>query len=145
MKFNLVIDKSSEPSVTVVCDKVTSTVSKIEQLCKAESDQNILYGYQGGEIRPIELWEVTCFFTKNGKVFARIDSEEYATKIRIKDVEEMTDDSFVKINQGCVANVSRIKKFTATLGAGLKVIFDDESTDFVSRREVTNVKRRFGL
>ena len=34
MKFYLVIDKEKEPSVTIVTDKVTSVVSKIEELCK---------------------------------------------------------------------------------------------------------------
>ncbi len=145
MKFYLEITKEKEPSVTVVTPKVTSAISKIEELCKNSDEHELLYGYAGGEICPLELPAVTCFFTKHGKVFARAGGEEYLTKLRIKDVEEIADDSFVKINQGCIANVSRIKKFTATLGAGLKVLFDDGSADYVSRRELANVKRRFGL
>lgn len=78
-------------------------------------------------------------------MFARINGKEYVTKLRIKDVEKLVDDSFIKINQGCVVNVKRIKKFAASFGGVLRVIFQDGYSDYVSRREVPQVKRRFGL
>ena len=146
MKFFLVIDKEKEPSVTVVCNKVTQTVAQIEALCKEETDGlDMLYGYLNEEILPLELPEITCFFTRENKVFARVNGKDYATKLRIKEVMEIADDSFVKINQGCVANVKRIKKFTASFGGALRVIFADGYSDYVSRRELPRVKRRFGL
>lgn len=68
MKFFLVIDKEKEPSVTVVCNKVTRTVVQIETLCKEEvENDNLLYGYLDDEIIPLELPEVTCFFTREIK------------------------------------------------------------------------------
>ena len=146
MKFILKIDKEQEPSVTLVCGKVTRLVEKIEALCNEESvDGELLYGYLNDEIMPLELAEVACFFTREGKVFARMDGKEYATKLRIKEIVEIVDDSFVKINQGCVANVKRIKKFTASIGGALRVVFEDGYSDYVSRRELPYVKRRFGL
>jgi DNA-binding LytR/AlgR family response regulator len=146
MKFFLVIDKEKEPSVTVVCDKVTRTVAQIEALCKEEGmDTGLLYGYDGEEIVPLELPEVTCFFTRDNKVFARMKGKDYVTKLRVKDVVDLVDDSFVKINQGCVANVKHIKKFAASFGGSLRVFFADGYSDYVSRRELSRVKRRFGL
>ena len=146
MKFFLVIDKEKEPSVTVVCGKVTRAVSQIEALCKEDTGEtDILYGYLGEEIIPLELPEITCFFTRDNKVFARVNGKDYTTKLRIKDALELVDDSFIKINQGCVASVKRIKKFTASFGGALRVIFEDGYSDYVSRREVARVKRRFGL
>lgn len=146
MKFILKLDKEQEPSVTVVCGKVTRLVEKIEVLCKEDSvDGELLYGYLNDEILPLELTEITCFFTCEGKVFARMDGKEYATKLRIKEIVEIVDDSFVKINQGCVANVKRIKKFAASIGGALRVVFEDGYSDYVSRRELPYVKRRFGL
>ena len=146
MKFFLIIDKNKEPSVTVVCDKVTRAVSQIEALCKEEgTDGALLYGYDGEEIFPLELPKITCFFTRENKVFARVAGKEYVTKLRIKDILELVDDGFIKINQGCVANVNCIQKFTASFGGALRVIFKDGYSDYVSRREVQSVKRRFGL
>ena len=146
MKFFLVIDKEKEPSVTVVCDKVTRTIAQIEELCKDEgTDIGLLYGYLEEEIVPLVLPEVTCFFTRENKVLARMKGTDYVTKLRIKDVVDLVDDSFVKINQGCVANVKHIKKFAASFGGSLLVFFADGYSDYVSRRELSRVKRRFGL
>lgn len=145
MKFFLVIDKEKEPSVTVVCDKVTRVVAQIEALCQDGIDGELLYGYDNEEIFPLELPFITCFFTRDNKVFARVEGKEYATKLRIKDVVELVDDCFVKINQGCVANVKKVKKFAASFGGALRVIFEDGYSDYVSRRELKEVKRRFGL
>lgn len=146
MKFFLVVDKEQEPSVTVVCDRVTRTVAKIEELCKDYDENEIqLNGYSDDEIVPLELADVACFFTKENKVYASVGKKEYATKLRIKQVMELVDDSFIKINQGCVANVRHIARFSASFGGALKVVFKNGYGDYVSRRELSNIKRRFGL
>ena len=144
MKFHLVIDKEKEPSVTVVCDRVTSVVAKIEEICK-ETDENLLYGYTVDEIIRLSLPEIACFFTRDNKLFACVDDKEYAVKLRVKQVLELVDDSFIKINQGCIVNVRQIQRFKVSIGAGLKVVLKNGYTDYVARREVKNVKRRLGL
>lgn len=146
MKFYLTLDDKAEPSVTVVCSKVTATVKRIEELCKEfDTESELLYAYADGEILPLELADVTCFFTKDNKVFVSVDDKEYATKLRIKQVVELVDDSFIKINQGCVAKVSQIQRFTVTFGGAMNVVFKNGYSDYVSRRELSNIKRRFGL
>lgn len=146
MKFYLVLDDDKEPSVTVVCNKVTATVEKIRELCNdAVSDYIPIYGYIDDEIVPLALACVSCFYTKDGKVFASMDGNDYATKLRIKDVMELIDDSFIKINQGCVVNVHYIQKFAASFGGALRVVLKNGYSDYVSRRELPNIKRRFGL
>lgn len=146
MKFYLVLDDEKEPSVTVVCNKVTATVEKIRELCNdAITDHELLYGYLDDEIIPLALSCVGCFYTKDGKVFASMDGKDYATKLRIKDVMELVDDSFIKVNQGCVANVHYIQKFAVSFGGALRVVLKNGYSDYVSRRELPNIKRRFGL
>jgi DNA-binding LytR/AlgR family response regulator len=146
MKFYLMIDETKEPSVTIVCPKVTSAVTKIESLCKElDWDEEVLYVYADEEILPLCLTDIACFFTKDNKVFASMGDKEYATKLRIKQVLELVDDSFIKINQGCVGNVKHIEKFTVTFGGALKVVFKNGYSDYVSRRELKNIKRRLGL
>lgn len=146
MKFNLIVDENQEPSVTVVCNRVTSVVEKIERLCKELDDgTELIYGYSGDEVTPLELALVDCFFTKDGKVFAIFEGAEYATRLRIKQVVEMVDDSFIRVNQGCVINVRSIQKFAVSIGGALKVVLKNGFSDYVARRELKNIKRRFGL
>jgi DNA-binding LytR/AlgR family response regulator len=146
MKFYLKITDSEEDSVTVVCNKVTDTVKRIEELCReGDLSDNILYGTLDDEVVAIEPWRVTCFYTKLSKVYALVDKKEYALKLRIKQLVDYLDDSFIKINQGCIANVKQIAKFKVSLGGALKVVFKNGYEDYVSRRETQNIKRRLGL
>ena len=131
MKFFLVVDKEQAPSVTVVCNRVTPSVLKIEELCKNfDDEEELLYGYLGDEVLPLELASVDCFFTKDGKVYACAEGKEYLTKIRIKQVLEQVDDSFIKINQGCIVNVRSIKKFNVSFGGALKVVLKNGFCDY---------------
>ncbi len=146
MKFYLKLDDNAEPSITVVCRKVTPMVKKIEGLCNTfDTEEELLYVYNDGEILPLELADVTCFFTKDGKVYVSVGDKEYVTKLRIKQVMEMVDDSFIKINQGCVAKANQIQRFTVSFGGAMNVVFKNGYSDYVSRRELSNIKRRFGL
>ena len=146
MKFFLKIDQEQEPSVTVVCNKVTPAVTKIEALCQELcSVDECLYGYLDEEIIPLDLASVACFFTKDGKVFAATNDKEYVTKLRIKQVLELVDDRFIKINQGCVICIRQIQKFSVSFGGALKVTLKNGYCDYVARREVANIKRRLGL
>ena len=146
MKFNLVIDREQEPSVTVVCNRVTPMVAKIQRLCQEfDETEQLLYGYTEEEVVPLELANVTCFYTKDGKVFAYVGEQSYAIKLRLKQVLEMVDDSFIKVNQGCVINTRSIEKFTVSIGGALKVVLKNGFSDYVARRELSNIKRRFGL
>lgn len=146
MKFFLKIDNGQEPSVTVVCDRVNATVKKIEELCKDdERAGEMLYGFNDDEVVPLALPQITCFFTKDNKVYALVGDKEYGVKLRIKQIMDIVDDAFIKINQGCVANVSQMRQFKVSFGGALKVIFKNGYTDYVSRRETKNVKRRLGL
>ena len=87
MKFFLVIDDHTEPSCTIVCKRRMSIVVKIEELCQDfDVEQEVLYGYREGEIVPLQLSEVVCFFTKDNKVFASTRNGEYATKLRINQI-----------------------------------------------------------
>ena len=146
MKFFLIVDENQEPSVTVVCNRVTQSVKKIEELCKDfDGDEGLLIGYEQDEVVPLELAQVDCFFTGDGKVFASSGGKNYATKLRIKQVLELVDDSFIKVNQGCVINTRSIEIFTVSLGGALKVVLKNGFSDYVARRELANIKRRFGL
>ena len=57
----------------------------------------------------------------------------------------MLDLNFVRINQSCIANINQIKKFSASFNGFLQVHFKNGYIDYVSRRELKNVKERVGI
>ena len=60
-------------------------------------------------------------------------------------IEEMLDESFVKINQSCLGNVKKIARFDASIGGSLMVTFRNAHRDYVSRRQLKTVKERMHI
>lgn len=143
MKCYTYIEKTDEEKVLIYANERTKLVDEIESLVLT-SDVNLI-GTFNDEIIKIDINDVLCFLSENNKVFALINDKKYQIKQRLYQIEEMNIASFIKINQSCLANKKKIKKFESTLGGSLKVVFKNGYIDYISRRELKNVKERMGL
>ena len=143
MKCYTYIEKTDEEKVLIYANERTKLVDEIESLVLT-SNVNLI-GTFNDEIIKIDISDVSCFLSENNKVFALINDKKYQIKQRLYQIEEMNIASFIKINQSCLANKKKIKKFESTLGGSLKVVFKNGYIDYISRRELKNVKERMGL
>ncbi len=143
MKLQIIVDKTKEESVLIVCHDKNELVCKIEKLITSTNEN--LSCYKDDEIRVLNLEEVACFITDDNKVYAYINKDKYLVKKRIYELEELLDNSFLKINQGCLANIKQIEKFVATIQGSLDVIFKNGYREYVSRRQLHIVKERLGI
>ncbi|MCR5308176.1 MAG: LytTR family transcriptional regulator [bacterium] len=143
MKCYTYIEKVDEEKVLIYASERTKLIDEIESLVTS-SDINIT-GTYNDEIIKIDITDVSCFLSENNKVFALINDKKYQIKQRLYQIEEMNLESFIKINQSCLANKKKIKKFESTIGGSLKVVFKNGYIDYISRRELKNVKQRMGL
>lgn len=143
MKFRLIIDKSRDEEVIVYANEKKKLIDEIEKLVCENNFE--LTGFIDREAVKLNLAEVYCFISENNKVFAVCEKEKFLIKYRLYQLEEKLPENFVKINQSCIADIKKIKKFDASFTGVLKVIFKNGYTDFVSRRNVKKVKERLGL
>lgn len=143
MKCYTYIEENNEEKVLIYAKERTKLIDEIESL--VESVNVDLTGTFNDEIIKIDINDVTCFLSENNKVFALINDKKYQIKQRLYQIEEMNLDKFIKINQSCLANKNKIKKFESTIGGSLKVVFKNGYIDYISRRELKNVKQRMGL
>ena len=143
MKLRIVIDPNRDEEIVINAHEKSHLVCEIEELVKNHSID--LIGYTENETVKLDLNDVYCFYTEDNKVFALMENEKYRLKSRLYQLEENLSDNFVKINQSCIANIKKIDRFKATVGGSLTVVFKNGYVDFVSRRNLKNVKERLGL
>ena len=143
MKLQIVIDSNRDEEIIVYAHNKSPLVIEIEELVNSCSVD--LIGYAENETVKLNLNDIYCFFTEDNKVYALTENEKYRLKSRLYQLEENLNNNFVKINQSCIANIRKIDRFKATVGGSLTVIFKNGHVDFVSRRNLKNVKERLGL
>ena len=143
MKCYTYIEDTKEEKVLIYANKRSKLIDEIESIVLA-SDIDIS-GTYNDEIIKIDINEVSCFISENNKVFALINDKKYQIKQKLYQIEEMNLNTFIRINQSCLANKKKIKKFESTIGGSLKVVFKNGYIDFISRRELKNVKQRMGI
>lgn len=143
MKCYTYIKENEEERVLIYAHDRTRLVEDIESLVL--SSEVDLTGSYDSEIIKIDINDVVCFISENNKVYALIGDKKYQIRYRLYQIEELNLNMFIKINQSCLANKTKIKRFETTIGGALKVVFKNEYIDFISRRELKNVKNRMGL
>lgn len=143
MKFTLIIDKNREEEVSIVCHEKRDLFEQIERMVTNENLE--LTGIENDNIVLINVNEVSCFISSNNSVYALVGNHRYRIKKRLYQIEEMLDSNYIKINQSCIANIKQIKQFKASFNGFLEVIFKNGYKDYISRRELKNVKERIGL
>ncbi len=143
MKLKLHIDPEKDEEIIIYAHKKSPLTDAIEQLV-AENGVEII-GYNESESVRLNLNEICCFSVIGEKVFARTPTTDYRVRFRLCQLEEKLPDSFVKINQSCLANIRMIDRFDSSVSGTLIVRFRNGSSDYVSRRQMKKVKERIGI
>lgn len=143
MKFKTILDAACEEQVLIYAKERTPLVEQLEQLLLEESQA--LYGYKDKAAQPLDMANVCCFTVEDNKVYAQTNDGQLLLKKRLYELEKMLPRCFIRINQSCIANIRKIKRFDASIAGTLCVTFQNGYTDYVSRRNLKKVKERLGL
>ncbi len=147
MKVKTYIDDEEE-IVIIHTHKRTPLVNEIENLVLNE-DQEIAvinyFGYLDNDIVSLSLNDITKFYIENDKLYVSSKNKKYLIKKRLYQIEEEVNNNFIKINKSCIINKNHIKRFNTSWSGTLLVELDDNEIDYVSRRNIKNLKERMGL
>lgn len=143
MKFKTIITENEEPIVVIYAPKRTNAIIELESYIDNLSE--IVHAYKNNLIENIPLSEIYCFCINDGKLNIYTKDDKFLVKYKLYEIEELIDESFVKINQSCIVRISAIESFNASFKGTLVVKLKNGFTDYVSRRQMKKVKERISL
>ena len=96
------------------------------------------------EMMYISFSQIECITIIDRKTYA-IDKrgKKYRIKQKLFEVEVMLPSYFARINKSSLANLHSIKKFRSAFNGSVDVEFTCGHVDYVSRRCLPEIKRRF--
>lgn len=144
MKYKLIIDENAEEEIIAIVRAPSALTDKIESLIRNSGEKAVLVGYREDEMRRLDFQEIECISVIDRRVIA-IDSrgEQYRLHERLKELEEVLPESFVRINKSAIANTQRIERFDTVFSGGVDAVFRCGWRDYVSRRCFGEIRRRF--
>ena len=142
MDIKIIIVKNRNEEIIFYAHEKTELRNEIEKIVHQSNKE--LIGYKETVAKKLNLFDVNCFISESNKVFA-LTNEKLQVKLRLYQVEELLDESYIKINQSCIANIRQIERVEATFSGALSVIFKNGYKDYISRRNLKNVKERLGI
>lgn len=145
MKYEIHIDENAEERAVIYARERTPLVDELERLLGGAGGQSGLVGYTSGGVELFQPDEVECFISLDGKTYAVRAGERLQMKERLYAIEARLDERFVRLNQSCIANIKKIKRFEVTISASLMAVFESGYKDYVSRRQLKYVKERIGF
>ncbi len=143
MKCKIIIDEFCEERVEIYVREKSAFSEEIKRLVEGQWAE--IFGYRENEVIKLTPADIHCITVIDKKVHALCDKERYLLKERLYSLEEKLPDSFVKISQSCLGNVSKMERFDTSISGTLKIRFKNGHTEFVSRRQLKAIKERIGI
>lgn len=143
MKCEVIISKDCEEKVLIYARERTRLIDEIEQMINSENCT--IFGKNDNAAAVLNPQDIYYFITSGNKVCAILENESFSVKYRLYQLEQMLPADFIKINQSCIANIKAIERFDFSIWGAIKVIFKNGESEFVSRRNIKNIKERLGL
>lgn len=143
MKVTTILDPDRDEEVIIFTRERNQLVEEIERLVSQNTAE--LVGFCDDSATILDYVKIVRFTAENGKVYAVVGEKRYLIRRRLYQLEQQMPSVFIKINQSCLANIRHIARFEAAFSGALRVVFKNGDIDYVSRRNLKQIKERFGL
>ena len=145
MKIHLVINEELETTEVHIHAKHYTT--EIEQLLrKLQQDQSptMLDGYIQQEIHMVKIDDIYSVYAEGAKVYLQTEEQEYETKRKLYELEELLAKDFVRVNKSTLVHINKIVSIQQKLGAA-QLLLDNEVTIHISRKYMKQLKNQLGI
>ena len=131
--------------IIIKVNKMTSELSDVVKLLSG-IDKNKIPVFRDKEIYFRNVYDIEYFYTENKKVCIDTESGKYEVKYKIYELEEkFCSMGFVKIEQGVIANIRKIKNIKMLFNGTMQITFLSGNIQYASRRSVSQIKKRLGI
>lgn len=146
MKFTLKIDRDAEEEILATVHAPSALTEQIEALVLLQTHSDRINAWREDELCTLRFADVACITVIDRRVIA-IDKNgvHYRLGQRLFELQEQLPASFIRINKSTIANQAHIMRFKTTLGGGVDAHFSCGYVDYVSRRCLSEIKRRMKL
>ncbi len=130
---------NQKPFIHIDCD---SENEKHEILCAIDGLQRSLRGSIRGQEVLIKFNEILYIDSVDKHCFFYTQTDCFETQLRLYELEELMNDSFIRISKSCIVNLDKIKSLKADMGSRIIVTLENDEKLIISRQYNKAFKER---
>lgn len=143
MKIKAQIDKVfGQVEIHVCNNEMNSQVSELMDELKKIFDSQLVGTDLNGNKCVLSVGKIIRFYAEGQKVLAQNDVGCYVVSKKLYELEKDMDASiFLRISKSEIINIRKIKRLDMSTVGTIKVIMQDGTETYTSRRNVTRLKK----
>ncbi|MDH5161679.1 LytTR family DNA-binding domain-containing protein [Heyndrickxia oleronia] len=145
MQIKLIIDeKIEETEIQIHANTFTDEIEQIMKFLKS-SKTEVIDGYLQQEIYMLKVSDIFFVYSEGAKVYFQTDEDEYESKLKLYEVEEILEKDFVRVNKSTLVNISKISFMKMEKIGMMQLVMENGTTAHVSRKYLKKLKKRLGI
>lgn len=145
MKIHVTIEKQYEEiEIHLYADTYSEEVEKLMRRLKMPEITKV-DGYKEQEIHMLKLDDIYSVYAEGAKIFLQTEEEEFESKRKLYEIEEMLAEQFVRVNKSTLVNMDKIASIQLGRLGTPTLILDNEATIAVSRNYLKMLKQKLGI
>lgn len=144
MKINILLDKLiNKEDLIIQTNPINSEVAEsLKKYLENGLKITVINATNDRKIQ-VNISYILAFQSEGHMCCVKMKSGElYLINKRLKELENLDEKYFVKINNTTIVNINEIKEFSSASNARLEVFLSDKSSYFVNRHYVKIIKER---
>ena len=142
MKVEVIVDKKYEnTNIIIFTNKMTDEINNIVEKFSDDDNQNIIVGYKDNKLFLLDENNIETVYAELGKVIIRCNDEEYISKKRLYELEEILNKkNFIRVSKSEIVNFKKVKNIDYKVIGTLILNFKSGNKSYVSRRYISSIK-----
>ena len=137
--------EQKKPKIIILTDSVSEEIRAISEYLQNDFP-NTLNGYDpDGMIVRIRYTEILRIYSEQQRIYCETMHDRYQLHERLYVLEELLDDSFVRISNSEIVNIRRVNRLDARLSGTICVYLENGQMTYASRRYVRRIKEKLGI
>lgn len=136
MKIQMEIDEQSAEEVIIRCRELTPEIRELQKIIRESTENRSSLVFYKGETRVyLSLEEILFFVTEPEGVQAHTAEDDYQTRYRLYELEELLPRYFMRVSKSTILNTREIFSIEKNLYSSSSVMFRHSHKQvYVSRR-----------
>ena len=146
MKVRIWVDpKYEEPEIVICTDRRTQQTDHIREVIEDALNATVV-GYTGQGAQVLACQDIIRIYAEGDRVMAQCPDGIFMLKEKLYELESGLDArKFVRISRSELVNLRKIKRLDTSLTGTIRIYLQGEIETYVSRRNVTRIKKMLGV